>query len=169
MVKKIFILLFVAWFALLFFMPKQELYYKLEKELAKQGVEVNEESIDEGVFSLTLHNASVYVKGIKVATVEKVSFFTLLFYTKAQIDNLVLDDSLKSMAPQHTDKAVLTHTLFSVLNVSIHAEGSFGLVDGDADLKERTLRLDFIEPKEIDSIKSQLKKDEKGWYYETSF
>ena len=169
MVKKIFILLLVAWFALLFFMPKQELYYTLEKELAKQGVEINEEGIEEGIFSLTLNNASIYVKGIKIATVEKVSFFTLLFYTKAEVNDLLLDDSLKAMAPKRTDKAVFTHSVLSVLNVLIHAEGSFGVVDGYANLKERMLHLDFIEPKEIDSIRSQLKKDEKGWYYETSF
>ncbi len=169
MVKKFFILLFIAWFALLFFMPKQELYYTLEKELAQQGVEINEESINEGIFSLTINNASVYVKGIKIATIEKVSFFTLLFYTKAEIDNLLLDDSLKAMAPQHTDKVLLTHSLLSVWTVPIHAEGSFGVVDGYADLKARKVRLNFIETKEIDSIKSQLKKDKKGWYYETSF
>jgi len=35
MVKKILITLAVLWFAVLFFMPKQEFYYKLEEELAK--------------------------------------------------------------------------------------------------------------------------------------
>jgi len=169
MVKKILILLFAVWFALLLFMPKQEIYYKLEKELEKQGVEINEEYIDEGVFSLTLNNASVYVKGIKIATVEKASFFTLLFYTKAQVDNLVLDDSLKAMAPRQTDRAVFKHSVFSLFNISVNAKGSFGVVNGHINLKERTVRLGFVEAKEIDSIKSQLKKDEKGWYYETSF
>jgi hypothetical protein len=169
MVKKILILLFVVWFALLLFMPKKEIYYKFEKELAKQGIEINEKNIDEGLFLLTLNNASVYVKGIKVATVEKVNFFTILFYTKVRVNNLLLDDSLKAMAPQHTERVVFSHFVFSPFNVSVKAEGSFGVISGHSNLKERTIRLDFVETKEIDPIKSQLKKDEKGWYYETSF
>ena len=169
MVKKIFIALFITWFALLIFMPKQEIYYALEKELAKQEIEINEKSIEEGVFSLTLNQVSVYVKGIKIATIEELTFFTLLFYTKVELDTLLLDDALKAMAPQQTDKAILSHAILSPFDASVHAEGSFGVIDGSVDLKERKLHINFTETKEIDMIKSQLKKDEKGWYYETSF
>jgi hypothetical protein len=169
MVKKIFIAFFVLWFALLLFMPKQELYYKLEQALVKEGIKINEERIEEGVFSLTLKNADLYVKGIKIATVEKVNLFTLLFYTKVELSELLLDSSLKRMAPQRTQSATLSHTLLSPMHVSIQAEGSFGLLAGNADLKERKVHLDFVEEKEIDMIKQMLKKGEAGWYYETSF
>ncbi len=169
MVKKVFIALFVAWFALLVFMPKQEIYYKLEKELAKKEIKINEKSIEEGLFSLTLKQASVYVKGIKIATIEELTLFTLLFYTKVELDALLLDDSLKAMAPQQTDKAILSHWVLSPLEASVNAEGTFGAIEGSVDLKERKLHINFSETKEIETIKSQLKKDEKGWYYETSF
>jgi len=169
MVKKIFITVFIVWFALLVFMPKQEIYYALEKELAKQEIEINEQSIKEGLFSLTLKQVSVYVKGIKVATIENLDFLTLLFYTKVELDSLLLDDSLKAMAPQQTDKALLYYTLLSPMTASIQAEGSFGIIEGNVDLKEQKLHIDFVETKEIEMIRSQLKKDEKGWSYETSF
>jgi len=169
MVKKIFIALFITWFALLLFMPKQEMYYKLEKELEKYEIEINEKSMEEGLFSLTLKQASVYIKGIPVATIEEIRFFTLLFYAKVELETLLLDDSLKAMAPQQTDKATLTHSIISPLDASMHAEGSFGGIEGSIDLKERKLHLDFNETKEIEMIRSQLKKGEKGWYYETSF
>ncbi len=169
MVKKIFIALFIVWFGLLLFMPKQEMYYKLEKELEKQEIEINEKSIEEGLFSLTVKQASVYIKGIPVATIEELKFFTLLLYTKVELDTLLLDDSLKAMAPQQTDKATLTYSIISPLHASIYAEGSFGGIEGSVELKERKLHLDFNETKEIEMIRSQLKKDEKGWYYETSF
>ncbi len=169
MVKKIFIAVFIAWFALLVFMPKQEIYYKLEKELAKKEIKINEKSIEEGLFSLTLKQASVYVKGIKIATIEELTLFTLLFYTKVELDSFLLDDTLKAMAPQQTDKAILSHSVLSPLEASVSAEGSFGVIEGSVDLTERKLHIDFNETKEIETIKSQLKKDEKGWYYETSF
>lgn len=169
MVKKILLTLLLIWFALLVFMPKQEMYYALEKALAEQEIEINEQSIEEGWFSLSIRDASVYGKGIKIADIEKLTCHTLLFYTKVEIDSMVLDDSLKAMFPQKTDKVFLTHTLLSPLTVWVHAEGIFGTFEGSIDLKERKLHINFTEVKEIGTIRSELKKGEKGWYYEKSF
>ncbi len=170
MVKNIFITFIVFWFALLLFMPKQELYFTLEKELAKQDIEINEESIEEGVFSLTLIKPVIYVKGIKIATIEKINIFTLIFTSNINIRSLSLDDSLKSFAPQKIDVANISHSLLSPFKVTIEAKGSFGVLKGNANLNERDLRLDFSETtKELGSIRTNLKKDEKGLYYETSF
>ena len=170
MVKNIFITFMVFWFALLVFMPKQELYFTIEKELAKQDIEINEQSIEEGVFSLNLINPVIYVKGIKIATLEKINIFTLIFHTNINIKSLILDDSLKSFAPQKIDVANISYSLFSPFKANIEAKGSFGVMDGRVNLNERNLRLDFTETtKELDSIRSNLKKDEKGLYYETSF
>jgi len=170
MVKNIFIGFFVIWFALLVFMPKQELYFTLEKELAKQDIEINEESIEESVFSLNLIKPVIYVKGIKIATIEKINIFTLLLYTNINLKSLLLDESLKSFAPEKIDVANIAYSIFTPFRVNIEAEGSFGVLEGNANLNERDLRLDFFETtKELDSIRSNLKKDEKGLYYETSF
>ncbi len=170
MVKNIFITFIVFLFALLVFMPKQELYFTLEKELAKQDIEINEQSIEEGIFSLNLIKPVIYVKGIKIASIEKINIFTLIFSTNINVKSLILDDSLKSFAPGKIDVANISHSLFSPFNVNIGANGSFGAIEGSANLNERTLRLDFTETtKELDSIRSNLKKDEKGLYYETSF
>jgi hypothetical protein len=169
MVKKIFVALLVLWFAFLWLMPKQELYYKLEQTLEKSAIKINEKQIDEGFFTLTLHEADVYAKGIKLATVEKVSLFTLLFYTHISIEKLVLDDSLKSMAPTNIDYVNGIHKIWNPLNISLDAEGTFGTLSGKADAKERSLRIDFNASKGIEMLKPKLKQDEKGWYYETSF
>ena len=169
-VKKSFIVLFVVWFAILLFMPKKELFYTLERDLEKQGVQINEKEIDEGLFSLNLIDATIFYKGIKVATVEKINIFTLLFTTNIHISTLELDDALKAFAPQKIDSADITQQLFSPYTVKITALGSFGEMEGLADLKAGKLRLDFLNTtKEIDMIRPNLQKDEKGWYYETSF
>jgi predicted ribosome-associated RNA-binding protein Tma20 len=70
MVKKILVSLLLVWGALILFMPKEEIYFSLERELAKQGVEINEAHIDEGLFTLKLEGVTVYVKGIEVATLK---------------------------------------------------------------------------------------------------
>jgi hypothetical protein len=169
MVKKSFIVFMVAWIAIIVLMPKREFYFKLEEELAKHEIILNEEKINEGLFSLNLEQVTVYFKGINVATIEELKLATLLFYSCIELRSLQVDDSLKNMVPQKTQKAVATHSLFSPLAVSVEASGSFGAMEGAVDLSERTLRLDFNESKNIEMLKPQLRKEEKGWVYETSF
>ncbi len=113
MVKKSFIAFIVAWFAILVLMPKQEFYYKLEEELARHEIKLNEGKMNEGFFSLTLKQVTVYFKGIPVATIEEMEFCTLLLYSSIELQALHVDDSLKMMVPQETKKAVLTHSIFA--------------------------------------------------------
>jgi len=169
MVKKSGIVLMVAWLAILVLMPKQEFYFKLEEMLAKHEIELNEEKRDEGLFSLDLHQVTVYVKGIPVATIEELDLFTLLFYSRVEVQGLHMDDSLKGMVPQEVREALLSHTILSPMKVSVDAEGSFGEMTGMIDLNARQVHLDFNESKNIEMLKPQLKQGEKGWIYETSF
>ncbi|WP_373029966.1 hypothetical protein [Sulfurovum sp.] len=169
MVKKGFIVLMAVWLSILVLMPKREFYYKLEEELAKHEIKLNEEQVSEGFFSLALKQVTVYFKGINVATIEEVNLCTLLFYSSLELRSLHMDDSLKTMVPQETQKLLLSHSVLSPLEVFVDATGSFGMMTGKIDLSEQKVRLDFNESKNIEMLKPQLKKDEKGWVYETSF
>ncbi len=169
MVKYILTLCVVIWLAILVLMPKQELYYKLEETLLSQEVALNEKEIEEGFFGLSLKNVNVYVKGINVANIEEVNLFTLLFYSCVEVKGLQMDDSLKTMVPQETQKAFLRHSVLAPFSVSVEALGSFGSMTGEIDLNERKVHLDFNESKKLEMLKPQLKKGEKGWVYETSF
>ncbi len=169
MVKNFFIALLVVWLSLVILMPKKALYYKLEEVLETQSIKINEKKIEEGLFSLTLYGVDVYVKGIKLATIEKVNFFTLLLYTRMDIETLTLDDSLKNMTPTEISEVVASHGIWMPLKINIYAEGSFGKAEGHINIDEKNMRLDFNESKGIEMLKPNLKQDEKGWYYETSF
>ncbi len=169
MVKNSLIVFIVVWLGILVFMPKQEFYYKLEEELAKHEIKLNETTMKEGLFSLDLKQISVYFKGINVATIEELHIFTLLFYNRIELQSLTVDDSLKKMLPQEIERAVAKYSIFSPFEIMVDASGSFGSMAGKIDLNESNLRLDFNESKNIELLKPQLKKDEKGWYYETSF
>ena len=169
MVKKVLLILVTAWLALLVFMPKQELFYKLEEVLAKQEVKINERQIEEGFFSLTVRDADIYVKGVKVAKIGQLTFFTLLFYSEIKLEGLIPEVSLKAVSPGDIEKAVISHSVLAPMEAKVHAVGSFGEVNGSIVLGERKLHLNFVEAKKIDTIKSLLKKDAQGWYYETSF
>ncbi|DAB39894.1 MAG TPA: hypothetical protein CFH81_06650 [Sulfurovum sp. UBA12169] len=169
MVKKIFLGVALIWFGATVFMPKKELYYKLEEMLAKKDIRINGETIKEGLFSLDVHHPTVSVKGINIATIEKIKLFTLLFSSEIKIQNVVLDKSLRETAPGHIEVLTLKHALLSLFGVSLDANCDFGAVEGEVNLKERKLHIDLIGAKNIQAIQSRLRQNEKGWYYETSF
>jgi len=169
MVKKLLLGFLIVWIALFVFMPKEELYFSLERVLVKQGVEINEAAIEENLFGLTLKDAVVYVKGIRIATVQEISFSTLLFYTKVEATGLAVDEGLKTMMPERAESIIVTHSILHPMRLSISAEGSFGKAEGTLSITQRTLHVDFTETKDIEAILPQLKQGEKGWYYETAF
>lgn len=169
MVKKTATVLLLIWFVLVLFMPKEELYFSLEKELVKNDIELNEESRSEGIFSLSLKNVTVYVKGIPLVTIEEIEFFTLLFYTCIHFETLMIDESLKTMTPTQIEDLSISQTIWAPLNLSVKAEGPFGEARGRVDLDKRMLRMDFNDSKGLGMLQSNLKQGEKGWFYETSF
>jgi hypothetical protein len=169
MVKRAFIVFMVAWLAIIVLMPKREFYYKLEEELAKHEIILNEEAIDEGLFSLDLKQVSIYFKGINVAKVEEMKLATFIVYSCIELRALQVDDSLKNMIPPKTDKVSAVHSILSPFKVLVDASGTFGEMSGTIDLRAQKVRLDFNESKNIEMLKPQLRKEGKGWVYETSF
>ena len=169
MVKKIIVTIFVIWFAVLLFMPKKEIYYTIEKALQREGIVINEKSISTGIFSLTLNDSEIYVKGIYVAKIKKINIFTMLFYTKADLEGLTIDDSLLSYVPKEIEMANAVYSIFNPQVLSLDINGSFGVAEGNMDFSKRKVRIDILDKKDISTFKSILKQNDKGVYYETSF
>jgi hypothetical protein len=169
MVKKTAGFLLVLWMALIVFMPKEELYFSLEKVLAKQGIEINEAQISEGWFTLKLHELTVYAKGIKMANIQDVECFTLLFYTHIMVNGVTVDKALKSMLPTKIETLQLTHSVLSPLQVQIEGKGSFGVATGTIDLTARKIHIEFEKSAKLGTFRSQLKHGKEGWYYESTY
>jgi len=169
MVKKSALIFLAIWFSVLLFMPKAELYYTLEKALAKKDIKLNEKSIDEGLFSLTVKDVTVYVKGIALANIDELDFFTILFYSSLDLENLQVDEALHTKVPAITKEAHFTSSALSPLSLSVDANGSFGAIAGSIDIMDKEVRIDFVEVGDISMIQAYLTKDEKGWFYEKSF
>jgi len=169
MVKKAAAFLLLFWVALIVFMPKEELYYALEKKLAEEGIEINEAEISEGMFSLDLQGVTVYAKGIKIATVAEVSCFTLLFYTSVEVKDIAVDQALSAMVPTKIASVDLTHSILMPMTVRLSAEGDFGMANGIIDLLERKVHIDLDSPDKLGGFKQQLTQGEEGWYYETQY
>jgi len=169
MVKKVLLFAVVILFSLMIFAPKRELYYLLEDRLLREDIIIDNEDIESGLLSLKLKHPVLYVKGIKVAEIEEVKLFTLLAYSSLKASNIRLDALLKRWAPELIETIKINYQLLSPDRVALVAEGPFGRAVGYILIKKRFLHLDLIEEKELGTLKSLLKKGEKGWYYETSF
>jgi hypothetical protein len=168
-VKKTFIILFVVWFTAVLFMPKRNFYYKVEHMLLPQDIKINEGTISEGLFSLQIDNAEIYVKGINLIHLKEASLFSLLFYSRIELQEIIVDDSLRSMVPGQLDEVVLSHVIWQPQMVSVSGHGAFGTFKGEVNLVQRQIHIDFAEVDKLGILKDQLKKGKRGWYYETSF
>jgi len=168
MVKNAFIVFLSIWISFLVFMPKKELYFALEKELSKSGIELNEKSIDSNIFGLDIKDIDVYVENIKLAHIAQIDFKTLLFFNTVNIDKISIDSSLKSMLPQDINHTEMRYSIFNPKEVTVSSSGDFGFVKGYINI-DKTLHLDFIKALNIKPFQRELKKGENGWYYEKKF
>lgn len=169
MVKKIALVFVLVWFVFILFMPKEQIYFKIEQELAKHDIVLNEESRSEGIFSLSLENVTVYIKGIPLITLKEVEFCTFLFYSSINLETIVIDESLKAFTPTTLDNAQVSHMVLMPLDLHLEVNGPFGQANGNADMKERILRIDVEDIQALEMLSAKLKQGEEGWYYETSF
>lgn len=168
-VKNILLGLVVFWFGILVLMPKQGFYYKLEEQLNTQGIQLNEKVIKESWFGLNLGDVSLYVKGIKIATIEKIELMSLLFYTTLEVKGVHLDDSFKAMMPQDVEEIEVRHSVLNPLLLSIDANASFAVITGEVEVMTRKVHLELNETKGIEMLQPHLKPQGKGWVYERVF
>jgi len=170
MVKRILGGFFLSLILLWLFAPKVELYYLLEKSLKERNIIISNETITDTWYGLKIENATLYVAGAKVANAAQLNFNFFLFYNTLKISEVKMDKSLSNMAPKEVNYFSAIYSVLNPLNVKLDGEGSFGVLDGTVNLKNREVEILFPVTKEIKTIKKFLKKDkEKGWLYETNY
>jgi len=168
-VKNILIVIVVLWLSIIIFTPKRAIYFKLEEELVKKGIKINEKNIVDGLFSLKVEGLDIYFKGIKIAYVKEIDISTILLYSSINIKNIKVDDSFKAMLPQDISYVKINHSISNPFIIPLDINGSFARINGEVNIKKRKVRLNFVSTYDIEILKRFLKKDKEGWYYETSF
>ena len=167
MVKNSLILIVLLLLALVVFMPKKELYYQLEKQLEAQNIVISGETLNEGLVSLTVEHPVFYLGGAQIATAKQITLWSLLLYTKAEIEEMQIAEGLPTALS--LQQAIATHSVIAPLQVKIEAESSLGGIAGEVLLQERSLHLELADMQENRAFTKYLKKGEKGWYYESQF
>lgn len=177
MVNKILIFFaYVLFFilALMYFTPKTSLYFMLEKELKKQDLIISNEKVYDNGFSLSLEDATLYVKGIDSAVIKETDVKLFVLYNTININDVTLTDVAGSFIPLEIENINITYSVLNPLNISIDAKGGFGEVSGGVSIVDKKLHLNLI-PSEVMKKKHkttmrQLKKQEDGSYsYDKNF
>jgi len=168
MVKKAIIVFIVTILSLAIFAPKRELYYLLEDRLKENGIIIHNEEIEDGLISLTLNHPTIYFKGALVANVDKIRLWTIFFYSRMAIGHININPTFPNIIPSPITKLQVSYSLVDPTNLSILVTGNFEDLNGNLSIKDKNIHIDVTDKKLIKKLKSQLKKGENGWYYETS-
>jgi hypothetical protein len=174
--KKIFKLCIYFSFFILFlliFLPKEFIYNSLEKELLKQSIIISDEKRDENLLSLRVSDAKVYYQGIEAANIDNLSFFSLLLYSKVEVNDIKLLQSLSSFFPPYIKSIIITHSILDYKYINVSSSGAFGLLRGKIDLLNRVLILKLEASskmkKQYRKVLSQMKLIEGKYVYEYRF
>ena len=169
MVKKIFFSFVLLLLFLWLLAPNDRLYYKLEHLLQSHGVVITEKSLSLTPWSLTIQDADVTLNGAKIAKIEYAKLITLLFYHKLIINNLQFNDIVAGTIGKKVSLLTATHHILKPTVIELEIRGDLGEAKGYIELKNKVVVIRFEDKFNIDSLKKWLKRDEKGWYYETTF
>jgi len=160
-VKKFLIFLCGLIFGLIVFMPRDNLYYTLQKYLSKENIYINSD-IDSSI-NINLKKGTVYYNGMDLVTFNKVIISPFIFFNKIEADNIKIKfQDLK------ITKIDVIYSIINPLKVYIKGSSNFGEINGYIDLVKRKIKI-YILNLNNNFLKNFLKKDKKGYFYYVSF
>lgn len=173
------ILKLLAYFAffilsLIYFSPKESIYYFAEREIEKYKIIISDEIIADSGFALKLNNASITYDSIQSANVEDINIKIFLLYNSISAKNIKLSNMAASFFPSHIQSVDVAHTILNPFIIELTANGEFGTAKGEMNLLDKTMNI-IITPSKIMQTKyngtlGNLKKNVNGGYsYDKSF
>lgn len=176
MVKTLKLLAYFAFFilALIYFSPKESIYYFGEKGVEKYKVVLSGEKITDSGFYLDLNDVTVSYDSIQSAKVEDINVKMFLLYNSISAKNIKLSNIAVSFIPLHVQSLDVSYTIFNPLVIGLNANGEFGEAKGEINILDRNITM-VITPSKVMETKHQdtlanLKKNANGSYsYDKSF
>ena len=160
--------------ALVYFMPKESVYYYLEKKLLQEKVILSGEDINDNGFSLELKNSSVSYDSIQSANIEDINLKIFGIYNSLSIQNIELSGIVSSFTPLIIDTIDVSYTIFNPLNIVATASGEFGEASANISILDKNISVLLIPSdlmfKKYKSTLRNLKKNQNGEYeYDKTF
>ena len=158
-----FLAIFLSFFiGLIVFMPKENLFFTLQKTLQKENIYINT-NFHSNITNLYLENSKLFINGINIASIKQTNILPLILFNQIKLNNIKIDfNNLK------IDNLSITYSIINPLDVEIKGESSFATIKGNIDLKNQTIKVYLINLTN-NSLKPFLRKDKKGYFYAQKF
>ena len=170
MVRVVKILAYILFFilAVVYFLPKLNLYYFAEQELQKQKVIISKETAGEQMFSLDLQNAVFSYANIDVATISETDIRLFVLYNTLTLHDVNLSSMASAFVPLKVDTLEAKYTILNPLTIYIRAKGAFGEAYARLHIKDRNVTIllkpsSLMQKQYVNSMR-KLKKNNKGEY-----
>ncbi len=172
-ILKLILSIFIFFCFILVFLPKESIYNLLEKELYTKEIIISKEIRNEGSLSFSISKYELYVKDIKIANINKSSFFSLFFYTQININEIKLLNSLKNMFPSSIESIEISHWIFQYDKLNIKSNGEFGELTANIDILNKKINIKLnaskIMKQRYFDILNQMKLKDGRYLYEYKF
>jgi len=142
----VYLLFFIT--MVLYFLPKENLYFLLEQELAKKEIFISNEEIKEKAFGLELQNATISYEGIEAAQLKSLDINLFLLYNSLDLQEIELSSLIANYWPQKIQECHLSYSILSPLQIEGVAQGVFGTIEAHYMIKEATLTV-ILHPSKI--------------------
>jgi len=140
---KVFIYLLFFVLALMYFTPKQNVYYLAEKELQKHQIIISKEDVKDNVFDLNISNANISYQLIDSAKISSIKINIFAFYNVINIKDITLNELSENFIPLHIKTVNISHSILSPLTLKASANGEFGELKATLSLDEKILHVDL--------------------------
>lgn len=165
--KFIFLVLFFI-FALIAFLPKTNLFYFAETQLAKKEIYISNEKIVDKFYKLEVKDANVIYEDILIGNFKQLDVMAMLFYNKITVKKAQIFSSNFKFIPKELESLELVYSILSPKIIDIKSKSSIGDLKGNFDLVTQKLSLELhVNKKEKVRYKEILKyfKKQKGGKY----
>ncbi len=169
--KKFLLMLFSFYLAIVFLMPKVELYYTLKSFLASEHIALTQQQVKDRWFDLKIDRLKLFYDGIESAEAERVTVVPWLFFNKIAAENVRAGSDLRKMFDFKADEVTIYHSVIAPTEAKISAYGNFGKIEGSVALLKGHIKL-ICEP--TDAFKSSamfrelFRKRDEGYVHESN-
>lgn len=167
LLKSLLIFIFFI-FALLIFLPKENLYYFALKKAYEEKIFVNSKSIKDDGLSLSIQKSIIYYDDIQALKVENINLNLYLIHNTINIYDIALDDMLRQFLPSKIKSLEISHSILNPLVVDIKANLVQAKAYGSFDILTNTISLNIKPSKQFlvlyKKLLKNMKKLENGEY-----
>jgi len=159
--KKFITFLIGVFLGVIIFIPKDNLYFTLQKYLSKKNIYINSK-IDSSI-NLKLKKGTLYYKGINLITFKKIVISPFIVFNKVQANNVIIKfQNLK------IQKIEAIYSIINPLKIYIDGDSNIGKIEGNINLLKGKIKV-YILNLNNKFLKNMLQKDKKGYFYYASF